>query len=79
MVSQEEGTALPQTWTEYLAALMLSIEVSWHLLRAALHNRHDAGLYTDIFTIDIAAALGAACDAVQGQSEEKSIILEARA
>ena len=45
---------------------MLSIEVSWHLLRAALHNRHDICLYTDIFTIDIAAARGAACDTVQG-------------
>ena len=39
-VSVEKSTGLAQTWTEYLAALMLSIEVSWHLLRAALHNRH---------------------------------------
>ena len=35
----------------------LSIEVSWHLLRAALHNRHDTCLYPDTFSIDTAAAL----------------------
>ena len=38
------------------AHILCSIEVSWHLLRAALHNRHDTCLYPDIFAIDIAAA-----------------------
>ena len=48
-ISSESGL---NTWLRSC----LSIEVSWHSLRAALHNRHDTCLYLDTFTIDIGAA-----------------------